>query len=76
MEKAILYILSLIFVFPIMGCSSSNSRDDRSPASYSRAGREYREPRAMNHRRMDSDAIFSACMRERSELYCRNRIGR
>ena len=59
-----------------VGCASSQDNGNRRPAGYSRAGRAYKEPRAMNGRRMDTDAIFEACLRERSELYCRNRMGR
>ena len=75
MKKSVLYVLCLLFVSPLIGCSSNDK--DRSPASYySRAGREYKEPRAMNHRRLDTDAMYNSCLRERSELYCRNRMGR
>ena len=35
------------------GCASN----ERSPAGYSRSGREYKEPRAMNHRRMDTNTL-------------------
>jgi hypothetical protein len=55
------------------GCASSN---DRQPASYSRAGRPYKEPRAMNHRSTDSETLYQACLRERPEVSCRNRLGR
>lgn len=54
------------------GCAS----DNRSPSSYSRSGREYKEPRAMNHRRTDSETLWQACLRERTEVSCRNRMGR
>lgn len=55
------------------GCASSN---DRRPSSYSRSGRDYEEPKAMNHRRLDTNTLYNACLRERSELSCRNRLGR
>ena len=68
------YLISLAtFAMLFTGCASSN---DRSPASYSRAGREYKEPRAMNHRSLDSNTLYQACLRERTETSCRNRMGR
>ncbi len=55
------------------GCASSN---DRQPASYSRSGRPYKEPKAMNHRSTDTESLYQACLRERPETSCRNRLGR
>ena len=55
------------------GCASSN---DRRPASYSRAGRTYKEPRAMNHRQTDTNTLYQNCLKERTEISCRNRLGR
>ena len=52
------------------------STQGRRHYTYSRAGRTYREPKAMNHRRVDTDSLFEACLREWPELYCRNRMGR
>ena len=82
-RSILLTVLSLMLCAPMVGCASSPSSDrnsgtyqNRQPAGYSRAGRQYREPRPMNHRRTDTDAIFNACMRERNETYCRNRMGR
>lgn len=71
-------LIGLVLCGLMMGCSSTQERGgQRQPAgAYSRAGREYREPRPMNHRRSDPDAIYNACVRERSEMYCRNRMGR
>lgn len=66
-----IYAVSGLF----MGCASSQD-GQRRPSSYSRAGRSYKEPKAMNHQRSDTDAIFEGCLRERTELYCRNRMGR
>ena len=74
MTKSILLLTaSIAMSFVGVGCASSN---DRQPASYSRAGRTYKEPRAMNHRRTDSETLYQACLRERSEVSCRNRLGR
>ena len=72
----ILILLSLgalAFCFLGTGCASS---DDRQPASYSRAGRPYKEPQAMNHRSLDTESLYQACLRERPETSCRNRMGR
>jgi|GEM_PF-2899296 len=52
------------------------STQGRRHYTYSRSGRTYREPKAMNHRRVDTDSLFEACLREWPELYCRNRMGR
>ncbi|MCB0378707.1 MAG: hypothetical protein KDD33_09460 [Bdellovibrionales bacterium] len=54
------------------GCASG----DRSPAGHSRSGREYKEARPMNHRSLDTETLYQACLRERPELSCRNRMGR
>ena len=56
------------------GCASNDG--GRGPASYSRAGRSYKEPRAMNHRDLGTDSLYQACLRERPEVSCRNRMGR
>lgn len=64
---------SLTMIVLGTGCSSSN---DRRPNGYSRSGREYKEPRAMNHRRLDTNTLYRACLRERPEVSCRNRMGR
>lgn len=56
----------------MVGCASN---EGRSPAS-SRSGRPYKEPRAMNHRSTDSETLYQACLRERPEVSCRNRMGR
>ena len=73
-------LCSLLMSGVLGACSSTSERgasdDHRRPSGYSRAGREYREPRPMNHRRVDTDALFEACLREWPELYCRNRMGR
>ena len=70
-------LLNLIASFGLcfigVGCASDS---DRRPASHSRAGRPYKEPRAMNHRQMDTDTLYQACLRERPETSCRNRLGR
>ena len=71
-----MYVSAILLVGSSLGCASHQRGDRRNPASYSRAGRDYKEPRAMNHRRTDSDAMYSACTRERSVTYCRNRLGR
>lgn len=66
----LLVLFASLFLFT--ACSSTS--DDRYPAS--RAGRPYKEPRAMNHRSIDTESLFQACLREWPELYCRNRLGR
>lgn len=74
MGKGILNSICMIGLLGLMGaCASSNGRQ---PASYNRAGRPYEEPRAMNHRSNDSNSLFEACLRERPEVSCRNRLGR
>lgn len=30
----------------------------------------------MNHRSLDTETLFQACLREWPEVYCRNRLGR
>ena len=75
-NKALMMIGAFLASGILCSCASSRGQGDRRPSSYSRAGRAYKEPRAMNSRRMDTDSIFQACIRERTELYCRNRMGR
>lgn len=67
--------VSSIFTFCILatGCASNDSRQ---PANYSRSGRPYKEPKAMNHRSLDSNSLYEACVKERPEVSCRNRLGR
>ena len=62
-----------LLLFTGFGCSST---DEREPASWNRAGREYKEPRAMNHRRLDTETLYQSCLKERPEVSCRNRMGR
>ena len=69
------YLLVIaVFGFGMLqtGCASDNQ--SRYPAS--RAGRPYKESRPMNHRSLDTDSLYQACLRERPELSCRNRMGR
>ena len=73
MKKMGLFLITSLSLFILgVGCAS----DDRKPAGYSRSGREYQEPRAMNHRRLDTETLYRACLRERPEVSCRNRMGR
>jgi hypothetical protein len=53
--------------YALTACAS----DDRRPASYID-----KEPRPMNYRTMNTDTLFEACLRERPERSCRNRMGR
>lgn len=71
--KYLVLLSAIAMTFGTLGCASSNERE---PNGYNRAGREYREPRAMNHRSLDSNSLYQACLRERSESSCRNRLGR
>ena len=64
---------AMAFCFMGTGCASSS---DRKPTSTSRSGRPYKEPRAMNHRSLDTESLYQACLRERPEASCRNRLGR
>ncbi len=64
---------AMVFCVLGTGCASSS---DRQPASYSRSGRPYKEPKAMNHRTLDTETLYQACLRERPETSCRNRLGR
>ena len=60
----------------MMGCASNERRsNDRTPAS-NRAGRPYKPAKPMNHRSTTSDSLYQACIRERTEASCRNRLGR
>lgn len=68
-----LSVMALALGFMTTGCASSG---DRQPASYSRSGRPYKEPRAMNYRNLDTETLYQACVRERPEASCRNRLGR
>ncbi len=72
-KQCLLLAAGLGMGFMATGCASSN---DRQPASYSRSGRPYKEPKAMNHRQTDSNTLYQACIRERPEVSCRNRLGR
>ncbi len=68
-------MIKLISVFMMSSLMVACASDGRSPAS-SRAGRAYEEPRAMNHRSLDTETLYQACLRERPETSCRNRMGR
>ncbi len=72
MDMKFLKLLALTGLIGALGACAS----DRQTASYSRAGRQYEEPRAMNHRSLDSNTLYRACLRERPETSCRNRLGR
>lgn len=67
----LLLLVSVATLFVGFGCASNNNN-----GSYSRAGRPYQEPRAMNNRNLDSESLYQACLRERPEVSCRNRMGR
>ena len=67
-----LLLIAGVSMIMATGCAS----DERKPAGYSRSGREYREAQPMNHRRLDTDTLYRACLRERPEVSCRNRMGR
>ena len=74
MKKMMFLFVSFLSIAMLgTACASSS---DRRPAGYSRSGRDYKEPKAMNHRRLDTDSLYQACIRERTELSCRNRLGR
>ncbi|MCJ8275224.1 MAG: hypothetical protein MJK18_00140 [Bdellovibrionales bacterium] len=73
MKTWCLFIAGLFSMLMTTGCASSN---ERQPAGYNRSGREYKEARPMNHRRLDSETLYRACLRERPESSCRNRMGR
>lgn len=76
MCKSILMMFAgLGLCFISTGCAS-NSYDSRHPASSSRSGRSYKEHRAMNYRSLSTDKLYQACLRERPETSCRNRLGR
>lgn len=62
-----------ILMFCVTACSSA---PERAPASASRSGRPYQEPKIMNRHSIDTESIFQACLKEWPELYCRNRMGR
>lgn len=66
-------LFPILIGFVFAGCASSS---DRAPASSSRAGRSYQEPKMMNRNSVDTETLFQACLREWPELYCRNRMGR
>ena len=73
MKNQCLLILAVVgLCFVGTGCASSQG--NRGPAS--RTGRPYKEPKAMNHRPLDTETLYQACLRERPELSCRNRMGR
>ena len=62
-----------VFAMTIVGCASSDG--SRYPASRSGRG-EVKESRPMNHRNLDMDSLYEACLRERPEVSCRDRLGR
>ena len=70
-NRSLLFLSAIAMCAMGTGCASSNNRQ---PAS--RAGRPYKEPRAMNHRSNDTESLYQACLRERPETSCRNRMGR
>lgn len=72
--KNLMFIFVSFFAFVLLGTGCASN--ERRPASYSRSGRDYKEPKAMNHRRLDTNSLYQACIRERTELSCRNRLGR
>ncbi len=67
--------MSKLLPIAVLGILMAACASDRSPAS-SRSGRVYEEPRAMNHRSLDTESLYQACLRERPEVSCRNRMGR
>lgn len=63
-------LLILVAGFCLLACASDNN------PQYSRSGRMQEQSRAMNHRNLDSESLYQACLRERDEISCRNRLGR
>jgi len=71
--KNVFVLCGAVFTLTVVGCASSDGA--RGPAG--RAGRaEVKEARPMNHRNLDMDTLYEACLRERPEVSCRNRLGR
>lgn len=64
-------MVAIAIMFVVVGCATDGQRGNGS-----RVGRAYKEPRAMNHRSLDSDSLYQACLREQPEISCRNRMGR
>lgn len=71
--KNIFALCVSVFALTVAGCASSGG--SRGPASRSGRG-EVKEARPMNHRNLDIDSLYEACLRERPEVSCRNRLGR
>lgn len=55
---------AMVCVTLLAACASG----DRRPAS--------KQSRPMNYRNLDTETLFQACLRERPERNCRNRMGR
>jgi len=73
MKKNLFLITSgLIMIFSGLGCASSQ----RGTSSVGRSGRSVKESKPMNHRTLNTDMLYEACLRERPEVSCRNRMGR
>lgn len=69
--KQMMLPLTMVFLVLSTACSSTSG------TRYSRAGRsDQPEARPMNHRSLDSESLYQACLRERPEVNCRNRLGR
>jgi hypothetical protein len=74
MKKTMSFIVACFGVCVLgTGCATDS---DRRPASTSRAGRPYKEAKPMNHRSNSTETLYQACLRERTEASCRNRLGR
>ena len=71
MRKVFAGVLIISMVVVTVGCASGRRR----PSS-NRSGHYSGEAKPMNHRRLDSDSLYEACLRERTEVSCRNRLGR
>lgn len=67
----IIFTMMMLFM---LGCSSDGGRNGDSN-QYDRAGRPLREPKVMNNKRLDSETLYQSCIKEKPEVYCRNRLG-
>lgn len=69
-----LFLITML-IFATSACSSS---PDRAPSSAqtNRAGRPVQPAKVINRYPLDTNSLFNACIKERSDSYCRNRLGR
>ena len=73
MKSTTLFFATILsFTFLLSACAGSGRR----PSNSDNYSRSRRKARPMNHRRLDSESLYKACLKERPEVTCRTRLGR